>query len=231
MAILKIYTISIDITAGTVDADSLSKDIDISGHITNFTGLGVNEDNLLISGDSINDLAALDDLVSVHTGIPEYSGNEYTESQMLAIKKPIKGQRIYNNDRDRYCTFNGFVWLDCHTEDFINDSNEIMEDFFIVKRNSSYDKCDLSNINNDQDIIGVIVNGGEHGEHVSVASTGRVKVMMKNNFTAGQFVSQSNVLGKGLASTYRYKGQFGILLESGSSGTTGWVQLNGMEKY
>ena len=69
MAILKIYSISTDIDAGTVNSSKLHEEIKISNTINGFAGISTFQGNLKVIGDTLIDESGLDTIVQTHTPI------------------------------------------------------------------------------------------------------------------------------------------------------------------
>jgi hypothetical protein len=66
MAVVKVYSVSVDIAAGEICAELLHAEISESGHITGFDSVSVVGDAVYIFGDSIADEISLDALVADH---------------------------------------------------------------------------------------------------------------------------------------------------------------------
>lgn len=66
MVNLKTYTISVDITSGSCNAERLDFEIKDSGYITNYDGLSIEGDSLIIMGDSFNNESGIDAIVLAH---------------------------------------------------------------------------------------------------------------------------------------------------------------------
>lgn len=64
--VLKVYSISNDITAGAVNSELLHGEIDSSGHVSGFVGLDIEGDNLSVIGVSFNNEAGCDSVVQSH---------------------------------------------------------------------------------------------------------------------------------------------------------------------
>jgi len=82
MEVLKTYSVSSDTALGEVDIVQLESEIKSSGFIDNYGSLSLAGDDISIIGDSVNNQAALDSLVSAHSG---ESLDAYKELKNLAI--------------------------------------------------------------------------------------------------------------------------------------------------
>jgi len=67
MAVLKTYSISNDITGGTVKLDQLHTEIASTSHVASFDGLRADGDDLQVLGDTLDNETSLDTLVQDHT--------------------------------------------------------------------------------------------------------------------------------------------------------------------
>lgn len=85
---LKTYSISQDVTAGSVNQDKLHTEISDSGYVNGYDGLQVEDDALRIFGVSFNNETACDDLIANHD--PE-DLDDYKKKKHLQIDLKTMG--------------------------------------------------------------------------------------------------------------------------------------------
>ena len=84
MVVLKIYSVSSDITGGEVNVKKLHAEISATSHVTNFASITKNDDNLDILGDALVDESALNALIQSHVACDL---TEYKQVKNDAINK------------------------------------------------------------------------------------------------------------------------------------------------
>lgn len=96
MGALKTYIVVDDITGGELNTNKIKTEINDSGYVTNFTGVGggkietspdVWQECLIVNGDSFSNEAALDTLVADHVA---FTLDEYRGPKFAAIDKKTR---------------------------------------------------------------------------------------------------------------------------------------------
>ena len=198
-----VNSLNIDGTTGkilVVDADTLVVDA------TN-DAVGI--------GTSTPDSSAKLDVVSTTQGARPTPS--MTTEQRDLISSPATALKIYNTDRGVEEQYNGAVWMSPNVIQLKNTSGGTVSEGNPVVPDTTNDlSCDTTTVTFDNEVIGVIVDGGVNNAEVTVATDGIWNVLIEANetITSGDWLRTDGVAGQAIEAASASVSDFAIALET-----------------